>query len=1122
MSDQSIGKELVDIFTAETLADMKTVSHALSPADGSWPSPESLQDCYILAHKLRGASMNYGYGGLALCGGMMEKLLEHATKISPCQWPEALLLLREVVENCLIRVENIAKEGKDDGQLTDDWTNRLTAFIPASAVNETPSSVMPDVSVTPEYCMPEINADILEFFIPEIEEYIGTIKGLVASLRANPCDCDQINALFRTVHTIKGSAYTVGFGVIGDLAAPLEDCLGGIRDSNLSVSLQVLDATELTIGLIQSLLRRNTHDMTRIQRDIAVVIDSLRRIQPPGKVEVKESVTSREPMGTVVAASPVEEVQEVLPLTAEYIVPEVDAGDFSYFLPEAVGYLQVIETLLLTLEKNPSDEETIHQLFGNVHTLKGSAYTINFQVIGDLAHIIEDYLDAVRRKRLNITAVFTDIMLRTVDVIRLLLQRDSNQVPQLKEWVAQVRTALATLGKPGVPAVASLSPVVHVPENLPESVTVSFHDSRAEEKLALSTEIPIEAVDNQQIRVRRDRLEQLLNFVGELIIARGRLERRLDALSALTGQVQACKNRLLNSIQTFEQKHTFTLPSIMPQPMLGTTNTLSGIAEFGELEFDKYDDFNILARRIGEGAADISESIAQLNTSLLIAREEMNALQELTTGIRDQTVRARMVSIGGLFSRFRRSVRESARATGKDVTLVMTGERTEIDTGVVDRLIDPLIHLMRNAVFHGIESAQVRVADGKSATGTIRLNAAQRGNTVLIEVEDDGRGLDIEAIKAKAIERGLVSDDKASQLTNAEIVRFIFISGFSTAETSTDLAGRGVGMDVVERVIRSMNGRIEIDTVKGHGTKFSLCLPLTLLITMGLIVSVGEMQLAIPLVNIREITLPVTHPVKKSGSQTIMENNDEVIEIHALSDLLGYMAPAMESSTPIVIVHTDAGPKGLAISKLLGQQEIVVKPFASSKLMDKVVFSGATFDRDGKVILVLDVNRVFARNGDGPQMISLQPTGPVHVSEGEGLEEAPAAEQTNMLCVLLIDDSLSIRKFVGRMLEAAGYQVATAGNGEEGVRMASAQSYHLIITDLEMPKLNGYEVIQALRARPQTQSVPILVMTTRAGEKHRKLALEVGATGYIAKPVEERTLLNEVERVTGGITQPLR
>ena len=1121
MSDKSIGGELVEVFTAETLADMHTLSSALSPADGSWPAPELLQDHYILAHKLNGASMNYGYAGLAQCGGMMEKLLEHATLISPYQWPAAVLFLREMVENCRVRVEQIARQGKDEDQLTDDWANRLMALIPASSVNEIPSAMMPGVSVTAEYCMPTLDAEILEYFIPEISEYIGTVRGLVASVRVNPDDGDQINALFRIVHTIKGSAYTVGFEVIGDLATPLEDCLGSIRDSNLSSLLQVLDVTELTMEVIQSLLRLNPDDMTCLQRDIPVVMDALRRIQPCGQVEVKETVISEEPIRAVVATCSVEEVPAP-PLTAEYLVPEVDAGDFSYFLPEAVGYLQVMENLLLTLEKNPSDEETIHQLFGNVHTLKGSAYTINFHVIGDLTHIIEDYLDAVRRKRLTINAVFTDIMLQAVDVLRLLLQHDSNQVPRLKERVAEMQAALATLGKPTVLAVASLPPAAQVSENVPESVTVSLPDSGPEEGCASSQEVTIGAVDNQQIRVRRDRLEQLLNFVGELIIARGRLERRLDALSALTGQVQACKNRLLNSIQTFEQKHTFTMSSVTPQPTPGATKMLSGIAEFGELEFDKYDDFNILARRIGEGAADISESIAQLNTSLLTAREEMNALQELTTGIRDQTVRARMVSIGGLFSRFRRSVRESARSTGKDVKLVMTGERTEIDTGVVERLIDPLIHLMRNAVFHGIESAEVRVANGKPATGTIRLSAAQRGNTVLIEVEDDGRGLDIEAIKAKASERGLVSDDKASRLTNAEIVRFIFISGFSTAATSTDQAGRGVGMDVVERVIRSMNGRIEVDTVKGRGTRFSLCLPLTLLITMGLIVSVGEMQLAIPLANIREITLPITHPVTKIGSQAIMEINDEVIEIHALSDLLGYMTPAIENSTPIVIVHTDAGPKGLAITKLLGQQEIVVKPFASPKLMDKVVFSGATFDLDGKVILVLDVNRVFARNGDGAPMISLQPAGLVDEPEGGGADEAPAVEQAKMLCVLLIDDSLSIRKFVGRMLEAAGYQVATAGNGEEGVRMASTQSYHLIITDLEMPKLNGYEVIQALRARPQTQLVPILVMTTRAGEKHRKLALEVGATGYIAKPVDERTLLHEVERVTGGIAQPLR
>ena len=1121
MSDKPIGWELVEVFTAETLADLHTLAGALCPTDGSYPAPHVLQDHYILAHKLNGAAMNYGYERLAQCGSMMEKLLECASKIPPSQWPDTVLFLRELVDNCRTRVEGIAKEGRDDAPLIEDWVSRLKALVPASSVEGPLSAGVPDGSATAEYCMPAVDAEVLEFFIPEIEEYIGTVRGLVAGLRAHPGDVDQITALFRTVHTMKGSAYTVGFVVIGDLTAPLEDCLGNIHDGNLSVSSDLFDATELTMELVQSLLRRNPDELIRLQRDIPVVIERLRGMYPGGQAESGEPVIVDESTRTVVTACSVDETQAP-PLTAEYVVPEVDAGDFSYFLPEAIGYLQVVETLLLTLEKNSTDEETVHQLFGTVHTLKGSAYTINFQVIGDLAHVIEDYLDAVRRKQLNITTVFTDIMLQTVDVIRLLLQHDSTQLPRLKERVADARAMLATLGKPAVPAIATLPPIAKVSEQVPGTDTASLPDGGREEGRTVSTDVGAGATDHQQIRVRRDRLEQLLNFVGELIIARGRLERRLDALSALTGQVQACKSRLLNSIQTFEQKHTFTMPSAAPQPASGTANVQSGIVEFGELEFDKYDDFNILARRIGEGAADISESIAQLNTSLAIAREEMNALQELTTGIRDQTVRARMVSIGGLFSRFRRSVRESARSTGKDVQLVMTGERTEIDTGVMERLIDPLIHLMRNAVFHGIESADVRLANGKSATGTIHLSAAQRGNSVLIEVEDDGRGLDMEAIKAKAIERGLVSEEKASQLTHAEIVRFIFLSGFSTAAMSTDQAGRGVGMDVVERVIRSMNGRIEVDTVPGRGTRFSLSLPLTLLITMGLIVSVGEMQLAIPLANIREITLSLTNPVTKIGSQTIMEINDEVIEIHALSDLLGYMAPAIENSTPIVIVHTDAGPRGLAVTKLLGQQEIVVKPFASPKLMDKVVFSGATFDLDGKVILVLDVNRVFGRSGVGAPMVSFQPAGPVGESEGAGVEEVLAAEQVKMLYVLLIDDSLSIRKFVGRMLETAGYQVATAGNGEEGVRMASTQSYNLIITDLEMPKLNGYEVIQALRARAQTQSVPILVMTTRAGEKHRKLALEVGATGYITKPVDERTLLQEVERVTSGMAQPLR
>jgi chemosensory pili system protein ChpA (sensor histidine kinase/response regulator) len=772
------------------------------------------------------------------------------------------------------------------------------------------------------------------------------------------------------------------------------------------------------------------------------------------------------------------------------------------------------------LEKDPKNQEAINQLFGNVHTLKGSAYTVNFQIIGDLVHTVEDYLDAVRHGRLEITASFTDIVLRTIDVVRVLLQRDVKQLPRLKERLLGVRAEFATLGQAlvtgSVPRPASV-PMQEAVQEIPAASAPEWQ----ERPPVSDADMTGATTDVQQIRVRRDRLEQLLNLVGELIITRGRLERRLETLSQLTHQVMACKNRLLTGIQAFEEKHTFTMPSLSPQETSASMPALTGVTEFGELEFDKYDDFNILARRIGEGAADISESVSQLNGSIQAARDEMNELQELTTGIRDQTTKTRMVSIGMLFTRFRRSVRESARATGKDVEMAMAGERTEIDTGVVERLIDPLIHLMRNAVYHGIEPAQVREANGKPATGTIRLHAAQRGNAVVIEVEDDGRGLDLDKIKATAVAKGLVNPDLAAQLTDAEITRFIFVPGFSTAEVSTDQAGRGIGMDVVERVIRSMNGRIEIETVEGRGTKFSLYLPLTLLITMALMVRVNEMRYAIPLASIREITLPLPSAVQNMGNRMLLQMGDEAVEIQVLSGLLGHGSSALESTMPIVVVHTDAGPMGLAVTELLGQQEIVVKSLGPLKLMEHVTFSGATFDLDGRVILVLDVSRLFTSQSAGMLMVARSAVQELGAGEGRA-EEASDSEPAKTLSILLIDDSLSIRKFIGRMLETAGYQVATAGDGEEGIRKASTQAYNVIITDLEMPKLNGYEVIQALRSRQQTQSVPILVMTTRAGEKHRQLALNVGATGYITKPVEERTLLKEIERVAGGsaLVQP--
>src|SRR5437660_12408192 len=636
------------------------------------------------------------------------------------------------------------------------------------------------------------------------------------------------------------------------------------------------------------------------------------------------------------------------------------------------------------MEKDPTNTDTIHQLFRAAHTLKGSAYTVGFQAIGDLTHHLEDIMGAIRDGKMQVTAELTDLFFRAVDEVRLLLGRDPARLPRIKQEFSPLRQRLhpAAPGQaekaPAPPmATTTTAPAETQPprEELPAMppATSEPPTPAAVEPEARPQPVGAKEISQGTVRVSRDRLERLLNLVGELVIGRSRLEQRLTVLEQLARQVQAYKNRMLETVRTFEEKHAFTLPATTGTGE-GSQSPLALSANFGALEFDKYDDFNILARRLTEVSADVSEVMAQLSTSIHKAREDMGLLQQMTTDLRDEIARTRMVPIGSLFTRFQKAVREMARTVGKDVEVVFTGATTEVDAGVVQRLVDPLIHMMRNAVAHGFEPPAVRKATGKPEKCTVSLHAFTRGKTVVIEIEDDGVGLNVEKIKAKAIARGLVYPERATAMSPAELIKLIYLPGFSTAEEVGDQAGRGVGMDVVRRVITDLNGQIDIETEPGVGTKFTVSLPLTI-------------------------------------------------------------------------------------------------------------------DPECQVVLAKDVPSRLQREGEKED-----------------------------LGILLVDDSLSVRRLIGRMLEAAGYKVQTAADGEEGLRKATAASFQVIIADLEMPKMNGFELIQALRNRPETKSTPIIVMTTRADGEHRQLAESLGVFSYLIKPVEERALINEISQFVSAPT----
>ena len=311
-----------------------------------------------------------------------------------------------------------------------------------------------------------------------------------------------------------------------------------------------------------------------------------------------------------------------------------------------------------------------------------------------------------------------------------------------------------------------------------------------------------------------------------------------------------------------------------------------------------------------------------------------------------------------------------------------------------------------------------------------------------------------------------------------------------------------------------MNGHIDVESIRGVGTKFTLSLPLTLLIATALMVRAGSECYAIPLTAVREVTMLTTGAYQRMGERSILHIGDEAIEVQPLQHLLNRSVVAVETGKPVVIVRTAAGMIGVMVDELLGRQEIVIKPLGSLKSLDRSSFGGATIDPEGRVVLVLDPARLLAREGHAATVPELSSHATASADSLAPYVEASAPTVSERL-ILLIDDSLSIRKFVGRMLESAGYQVDTAVDGEEGLRKASARNYRLIITDLEMPKLNGFEVIQGLRSRDQTQQTPVIVMTTRAGDKHRQMALNIGASSYIAKPVEERALVQEIERWIG-------
>jgi chemosensory pili system protein ChpA (sensor histidine kinase/response regulator) len=459
--------------------------------------------------------------------------------------------------------------------------------------------------------------------------------------------------------------------------------------------------------------------------------------------------------------------------------------------------------------------------------------------------------------------------------------------------------------------------------------------------------------------------------------------------------------------------------------------------------------------------------------------------------------------LSALFRRFRRQVERAARDEDRPLQLMLAGEGVEVDAAVVERIADPLLHLVANALTHGIEPPALRIAAGKPALGTVSLRAAAHGPFIQLEVEDDGRGLDASELRRRAVELGLRTPEQVERLTDEEAWELVFLPGLTTAPELTATAGRGIGMDVVRTAVAELSGQIRIETLPGVGTRFTLRLPVTRVVSTALKVRVGEEVFALPTLNVRRM-LEVPGGLAAAPEVAV---DGAPVPVHPLARLLGLAAPAARRGpVPLVVVQSLGRLFALAVDELLGIEEVVVQELGSF-LGAIPGFGGVTVDPTGRVVLILDPAGL-ERLADHAGIASPHPVAAVAPPPAEA--EGPA--------VLLADDSLSVRKILSRQLTAAGYRVITAQDGQGALELLREQAVAVLITDIEMPRMNGFELLDAVRRRPESRNLPVVVVTTRSGAKHQDLAASLGSTAYLTKPVD----IGELTAVLARWTAPPR
>ena len=1094
-----VNQELLEIYLDEAGEVLETINAALPECRTQPHNREALTTIRRAFHTLKGSGRMVGLMDLGEVAWEIEQVMNRWLEQ---QRPSTPALLELVAMASAAFSEWVARlrDGSLKGEIDAQAIVELARKLKSGEITQAPAEpAAEEISVGAV----RLSRNMFDIYLQEAQGHVATLKDQAGRWRNAP-SMEPPHEFLRAAHTLASSSSTAGFGDIADLAAALEQWIPFARHSTDAADADnVLAAVERLGEMVAAIERREPPGSSKdVTQTLHGLTERLQAAPPPAETASTEALASTSaldfskidlPDAQPVLAQAAEE--ETASAAAPVAVPppaqdrpaeaaaqaaaaapsgrelrkmhdDIDEQLLPIFLEEALELLPQIGSDIRDWKASPQDRNVVQSLQRGLHTLKGSARMAGAIRLGELTHLMESRVEAALEANDLPAALFAELE-EKMDRLSLDLERMQ-----------------------GKPEPAPAPAAAEVQKELPKE------EQKAQPRPAAARVEPPLPSPAAMLRINADTLDHLINEAGEVSIARSRIEAELRTVKQSLGDLNESIGRLRSQLREIEVQADSQMQSRKSELEQQRT-------EFDPLEFDRYTRLQELTRLMAESLHDATSIQQGLLKSLGETDAALLAQARTSRDVQQELMRMRAVPFSNLNERLYRVVRQTAREVEKKAELEIEGAQVELDRSVLEKIGAPLEHMLRNSLAHGIESPEARLAAGKPESGRISVTLRQESNEIALVLSDDGAGIDLDRLHRKAIERGLVGAEQP--LTDAEKTQLIFASGLSTAEQVTELAGRGVGMDVVRNEITSIGGRVDIVSTRGKGTTFAIYLPLTLAVTQVVMVKAGAAFFAISAAMVENVLRLKADAMSSLYDKRMIDLQDRHYPLHYMQQLLGIAgATQIQPYNSVLLLRSGIQRIALHVDELVGNQEIVVKSLGPQLLRVPGV-AGATVLPDGGIVLI--TNPV--------QLAQQARIAPARAQAAAVAAQAEPEVRSSAPVIMVVDDSLTVRKITSRLLEREGYQVLTAKDGVDALQQLKDSLPAVMLVDIEMPRMDGFDLTKNVRGDPRTAAVPIVMISSRTADKHRNQAAQLGVNAFLGKPYQEAELLQHIATFVG-------